>query len=285
MINIQYNLEENKTRIETGDLDVIKDHIPLVVIFRNIITREEEYRSELYSNCWCYYSPGEHIVDLEIYSSQGTILQTFEWTPFTHGGEIEKRLYYYLLARKKGEISSNGLVIGSHDGRSGEWIYPVVKKMTSVTLIDGGDDQFISLRKNYENFSNVKLINNIVTPDGGDVDWFFAEEGYQNTVVPSVIYDWFKDKNIEIIREKRKSLKMSDLMNLEMYDWVHLDVEGLDSDLILSMDSFPNLIIFENMNLSEEKNRNLNEWFSYNGYQRFDESGNSIAIKNDKDRI
>ena len=68
-------------------------------------------------------------------------------------------------------------------------------------------------------------------------------------------------------------------MNQDNYDWLHLDVEGIDGDLILCLEQRPNVIIYESMNLSQEMNDKLNEWFTSNQYLTLTENGNTIAKK------
>jgi hypothetical protein len=68
-------------------------------------------------------------------------------------------------------------------------------------------------------------------------------------------------------------------MNQNEYDWLHLDVEGIDGDLILCLEQKPNIIIYESMNLSQEMNDKLNEWFTSNQYLTLIDNGNTIAKK------
>jgi hypothetical protein len=68
-------------------------------------------------------------------------------------------------------------------------------------------------------------------------------------------------------------------MNQNEYDWLHLDVEGIDGDLILCLEQKPNIIIYESMNLSQEMNDKLNYWFLTNDYITLTENGNTIAKK------
>ena len=63
--------------------------------------------------------------------------------------------------------------------------------------------------------------------------------------------------------------------------WLHLDVEGIDSDLVLSLDpnriKLPDFIIYESLNLNNEKKQEVYNWLNNNGYL-FKEAGwNTIA--------
>ena len=277
MINITYNRNENKTKVEVSKLDVIKEHLPLKIQFKNIITDEIHYETELKDYYWAEWCGSELITDVLIYSSNGTLLHEYKWDVITHGDEIEKMLWFYLKARQLNGLKSNGLVIGSHDGRNGHWIYPVKYKLTDATLVDGSDKQYVELTQNYKNNSNIETLNTIVTTDGSDVEWYQGGEGYTDTIVPSFINSWLESS--EIIKSYRKSVSINDLMKDKNYDWLHLDVEGLDGDLILALEQKPNIIIFEDENLDIVTKDKLKVWFIENSYETIKHICNTIAIK------
>ena len=278
MINISYNRDNNLTRVELNNLSLIKTHLPLKIQFKNIISNEIHYETELQDYWWTEWRGGEFITDVLIYSSNGTLLHEYKWDVINHGDEIEKMLWFYLKSRQTQGIKSNGLVIGSHDGRNGHWIYPVKHKLTDVTLIDGSDKQFANLVENYKNQYHVETLNTVVTVDGSDVEWYQGGEGYTDTVVPSVINSWLDSSKIK--KSYRKSIAINDLMKDKNYDWLHLDVEGLDGDLILALESKPNLIIYEDENLDIITKTKLDAWFLENSYTTIKHKCNIIAVKN-----
>ena len=277
MINITYNRNENKTKVEVSKLDVIKEHLPLKIQFKNIITDEIHYETELKDYYWAEWCGSELITDVLIYSSNGTLLHEYKWDVITHGDEIEKMLWFYLKARQLNGLKSNGLVIGSHDGRNGHWIYSVKHKLTDATLVDGSDKQYVELTQNYKHNSNIETLNTIVTTDGSYVEWYQGGEGYTDTVVPSLINEWLDSS--EITKSYRKIVSINDLMKDKNYDWLHLDVEGIDGDLILALEHKPNVIIYESMNLDKVMEAKLNLWFVENLYETIECNGNTIAIK------
>jgi hypothetical protein len=277
MINITYDRNQNKTKVEVSKLDVIKQHLPLKVQFKNIITDEIHYEAELKDYYWVEWCGSELITDVLIYSSNGTLLHEYKWDVTNHGDEIEKMLWFYLKSKKIQGIKSNGLVIGSHDGRNGHWIYPVKHRLTDATLVDGSDKQYVELIQNYKNNSNIETLNTIVTTDGSDVEWYQGGEGYTDTIVPSFINSWLDSS--EIVKSYRKSVSINNLMKDKNYDWLHLDVEGIDGDLILALENKPNVIIYESMNLDKIMEAKLNLWFVENSYEVTEYNGNTIAIK------
>jgi len=174
-------------------------------------------------------------------------------------------------------LKSNGLVIGSHDGRNGHWIYPIKNNLSEALLIDGSEKQFGKLKKNYEWKPNVNFLNTIVTPYGGTVEWFQGGEGYTDTVVSDLIHNWLEESQITNVT--KESISFVELTNNNNFDWIHLDVEGIDGDLILSLEKLPNVIVYESMNLDSEMEKKLNDWFLKNNYSTLVCNGNTMATK------
>lgn len=276
MINISYNRFLNQTGVEIGDLTPIGGG-PIKVVFKNIISEEVHFSQVLNSNTWCRWSGAELITDVLIYNHKDNLIHQHKWDVLRDGDEIEKSLWMYLKNRKIQGVKSKGLVIGTHDGRNGHWIYSIKDKLSDAFLIDGSEKQFENLRKNYEWFENVKMLNTIVTPKGGIVEWFQGGEGYTDTVVSDLIHDWLDESQITKIQ--KDSISFVKLTNENDFDWIHLDVEGIDGDLILSLEKLPNVIVYESMNLSREMESDLENWFEKNGYTTLVCNGNTMATK------
>lgn len=276
MINISYNRFLNQTGVEIGDLTPIGGR-PIKVVFKNIISEEVHFSQVLNSNTWCRWSGAELITDVLIYNDKDNLIHQHKWDVLRDGDEIEKSLWMYLKNRKIQGVKSKGLVIGTHDGRNGHWIYSIKDKLSDAFLIDGSEKQFENLRKNYEWFENVKMLNTIVTPKGGIVEWFQGGEGYTDTVVSDLIHDWLDESQITKIQ--KDSISFVKLTNENDFDWIHLDVEGIDGDLILSLEKLPYVIVYESMNLSSEMESDLENWFEKNGYTTLVCNGNTMATK------
>lgn len=277
MIKVNYDRKINHTSVSTDDLSMVGTN-SVRVEFKNIITEEIDYSAILSSNMWVSWCGAELITDVLVYSDNDKLLKEFKWDVTINGDEIEKILWYYLLNRKNKGLSSNGLIIGTHDGRNGHWIYPIKENLSKATLIDGGTAQFENLKKNYSLFNNVEMRNTIVTVEGGEVSWYQGGEGYTDTVVPELISDWLSGS--EIKKSIKDSVSIKELFDSKDYDWLHLDVEGIDAKLIMSLEHRPNIIVYESMNLSEEEISELDLWFNQNSYKKITDNGNTIAIKN-----
>lgn len=277
MIKIEYNRTTNTTKIFTGNLSNIMVDEKIKVEFKNIITEEIHYSVVLGSDCWCTWVGAELITDVLFYDMSNKLIYEYKWDILRDGDTIEKYLYLYLNSRKVRGIKSNGLVIGTHDGRNGHWIYSIKDRLSSATLIDGSEKQFSELTKNYSEYKELEFINKIVTVDGGVVTWYQGGEGYTDTVKSDLIKDWLPET--EITQKTMESISFRDLIKNNNYDWIHLDVEGIDGDLILSLEKLPNIIIYESMNLDLDMSDRLDNWFKNNNYLVITENGNTIAKK------
>lgn len=276
MIKVSYNRTTNTTGIEIGDLTPLKTkHIKAV--FKNIISDEIHYTQYLTSFTWCKWSGAELITDIFFYTENDVLIHHYKWDVLRDGDDIEKSLWIYLKERyDRGDIS-NGLVIGTHDGRNGHWIYAVKDGLSKATLIDGSEKQFSKMYENYKKNPKLKFLNEIVTVDGGEVTWYQGGEGYTDTVVADLIKDWLPESKITKIVSNSISFKNLILQN--DYDWIHLDVEGIDGELILSLEKLPNVIVYESMNLDKITDKKLTEWFEKNNYKVFVCNGNTMAMR------
>jgi hypothetical protein len=280
MINFKYDRYTNSTSFSVNDMTQVSDNLPLTLKLKNIITGEIHFEHQFWPNVWANWTGAELITDMLIYDSTGELIFEKKWDVTEYGDSVEKDLWYYLKGRQNRGLRSKGLVIGTHDGRNGHWIYPIKHDLSNATLIDGSDKQYVELVNNYKNKINVETKNLIVTTDGSDVEWYQGGEGYTDTVVKELIEAWINDGTI--VKTHRPSVSINELMAQDNYDWLHLDVEGIDGDLILCLEQRPNVIVYESMNLPEEMNNKLNEWFSINQYFTITDNGNTIAKKINK---
>jgi len=62
------------------------------------------------------------------------------------------------------------------------------------------------------------------------------------------------------------------ITRLHTLDWLHLDLEGLDAQIIMKMYELPNFIIYEHNNLLENEKNELETFLKDKGYQVFCES-------------
>jgi FkbM family methyltransferase len=280
MINVVYNSEGIKVTV--GEISKYNKNSPLRLKIKKHVSGEVQWSTNLNDNWFASY-PSTEMFDVEITDNKNNIVYVKRWDVMEHGNHFYKSLWMY----NKNILSSGklpkGLVIGTHDGEFGEWVPIAMKRESKIVLVEASDKQFNRLQNNYKNNSLVKPIQNLVTTNGGEVEFFEGGEGYTNSVVEGVIRSWEKE---EIKSTKRSSISITDLILNEcdgQIDWLHLDVEGLDAELIMSIDEtkvqLPNFMIFEDHNLSIDKKNEIYSWLHNKGYKTHSEGGICEGIR------
>lgn len=279
MINIDYSNKQIK--ITTGKISKLFDstELPLRVEIRKKVSKELWWSTRLADDMWASY-PNNEINDVIILTNEGKIVYEHEWDVMKHGSIFYKTLYLYCQKIFTSGRKPNGLAIGTHDGEFGEWVPVALDRLSDIVMVEGSIKQYTKLQKNFSNYK-YEMIYEIITPDGGEVEFFEGGEGYTNSVVESVIRSWEIE---EINSSKRNSISLNELIESKFdgkIDWIHMDVEGLDSKLIMSIkDEYsPKLIIFEDNNYNTEQREEIYDYLKNKNYHLHSENGNCMAIK------
>ena len=281
MINITYNSEG--IRVEVGEISKYNNNNPLRLRILKHVSGEEQWSTNL-NDFWFATFPNTEMFDVQITDSRGVVVYEKIWDVFEHGNYFYKSLWLYNKKVLSNGKLPKGLVIGTHDGEFGEWVPIVLRREANVVLVEASDAQFNKLSNNYKNNSLVKPIKNLITPNGGDVEFFEGGAGYTNTVVEKVIRHWETE---EVHSTLKPSISITDLILNECggsIDWLHLDVEGLDAKLIMGIDEnkvkLPDFIIFEDYNLSLEEKEQIYSYLHNRGYKTKSEGGICEAVRN-----
>jgi FkbM family methyltransferase len=280
MIKIEYI--DNNIKVNTEEISKYNSNTPFVLNIKKHVSKDVQWSCHLNDN-WIATYPNIEMFDTEIIDSKGNILFYKEWNLVEHGNYFYKSLWLYnekLISEGK---KPNGLVIGTHDGEFGEWVPVALKNKANITLVEASDKQFNRLSINYKDYDNIKCIQSLVTPNGGEVEFFEGGEGYTNSVVEKVIRDWEIEEIKSTFRESISIVNLIDKHCGGNIDWLHLDVEGLDSELIKSLsyveDKLPNFIIFEDNNYNEIEKNDIHSWLINLGYCIKSLNGVCEAIK------
>lgn len=280
MINIEYI--GNEIKVTTEEISKYSDNIPFILNVKKHVSKDIQWSCELNNN-WMATFPNTEMFDTEILDSKGNLLFYKEWNIVEHGNYFYKSLWLYnekLISEGK---KPNGLVIGTHDGEFGEWVPVALKNKANLTLVEASDKQFNRLCNNYKNNNNVNCVQSLVTPNGGKVEFFEGGEGYTNSVVEKVIRDWEVEEITSTFRESISIIDLIDKYCGGYIDWLHLDVEGLDSRLIKTLSyvkgKLPKFIIFEDNNYNEIEKNDIHSWLINLGYSIKSLNGVCEAIK------
>jgi len=276
MIQIDYSNKEIKV---TTQLVSKLYKLPLRMVIKNQVSGRVVWECDLTDNGWASF-PSNELNDTYIYDKRELIyLKT--WDTDDDGDILYKTLNLYCENLLRYNIKPHGLAIGTHDGEFGEWVPSVLEHKTNATLVEGSYPQFSKLKDNFNNLTNVIMKNNIVTTDGKPVEFFEGGRGYTNSVVERVIKSWETE---EITSTVKPSVNINEVIKSTPkggIDWLHLDVEGYDPQLIMAIEEslLPNLIIFENNNLKQEERTLIISYLEQKNYTLFHEPVSTLAIK------
>ena len=266
-------------RSNWGDLGIDSPYqYPLKFSVYNQISGQEIWTSNLFAGSWSSFVEPCNSFAVIVDNNQNQIVK-WEWDTFQHGDESHVLFMVWSLKNK----GAKGIAIGTHDGSTGEWVEPLRKGLIEGFLIEASIPQYKNLVQNYKNVPGCFPILSLITPDGKDCEFFEGAQGFTNSIIKehSLKYD------DSVVASIKKTKSLNDLILeiglSENLSWLHLDVEGIDGDLILSLDDsrikLPELIIYESCNLSPQKKQEVFRWLDERGYSYKESGWNTIAHK------
>ena len=269
MIQFKYT-DEDEGGLQINTKDLLFDTLKFKYVRQT--TNTPLWEIDLPSNSWARY-PDIEMVDVIVEDPEGNEVYRHKWDVILNGNFLYQKLWKYCLDNP----DSKGVVVGTHSGDFGEWV-PLVKDARMV-LVEASDKQFAGLTSTYSKYPNLTLVNELITTDGKDVIFYEGGAGYTNSVVKEVIDYWEPEP---ITATERTSIKFSDLITPDI-NWIHLDVEGIDDKLLMSLDDATfnhiDLIIYEYNNLSDTEREVIKNFLIDRGYTHYREGGNGLASK------
>jgi hypothetical protein len=234
------------------------------------------WQTKLHSGVWSLWE-WPTWTSIKISDSKGNPVYDWKWDPIKDGC-ICHQLFHLWSLNNGGAF---GIAIGTHDGSTGEWVGAVREGRLHALLVEASDKQFSELNQFYTDKNWVRCEQKLITVDGADVIFYETGPGHMNSIKRSHL-----DTNPYPIVEVPKSSQslISLLESNPGYKWLHLDVEGIDDDLILSLksreDLLPEVLIYEHESLSEIRENEIQEFLKNNSYQIYKSySRNTIAFK------
>lgn len=276
MIKIVYGQEG--IRVDAEEISRYNKNLPFRVNIKKSVSGDIQWGSDL-NDWWFVTYPNPEMFDVEVLDSKGNEICYKKWDLMDHGSDFYKSLWFYCKNLVANGKIPNGLVIGTHDGEFGEWVPTVQSKLSKVLLVEGSQTQYDRLVKNYSKNSMVKTLKEIITPEGGEVEFFEGGAGYTNSVVERVIRSWETE---EIKSTVYNSIAVNDLISdnfKDGLDWLHLDIEGLDAKLIMAIHNLPDFIIFEDNNFSQEEKTEIYTYLENKGFKTKSFKGICEAVR------
>jgi hypothetical protein len=285
MINIEITKTYEKTyenmsfkvELDTFTSSIIGNNKNLKVRFCRIGC-DDYWEHDINPGVWVVFNTGvNNVCNLQLICDDEVIYE-HKFDFLFYGSDLEKFFNLYCKINK----NTKGVVVGSHDGTFGHWIFSILDKETSAIIIEGSEDQFLKLKKNYSHLDNCILINQVISKDGKDVIWYKGGEGFTDSIISEVPHKFMNSDQISSEVKQTKTLnEIIEQNNYEDFDWLHTDVEGYDAQLIMSLKYFPKLIIFENMHIKENDDYELlSNFLIEKGYSITDFDLDTLAIRN-----
>jgi hypothetical protein len=266
IINLDYNSSEYFN----------KKQFPLHLLHKSL-SGEVIWNTDLFPGWFSQY--GQTHTTVEIIDSLGNKLFDWEWNPFIHGDFAHQFFEVWSM----NNIGANGIAIGTHNGMTGEWVGPVNKALLNATLVEASEPQFQELLKYYNLKSWVNCVQSLITTDGKDVIFYEGGPGYTNSLSKDIILKHI-DKNL--VTETIKPSKSINNLIIESSKngkvrWLHIDVEGLDGELIYAIndDLLPELLLFESLHMENEYYDKLCNYLTNKGYSITKSGWNTICSK------
>ncbi len=239
---------------------------------------EDYWEHNIGPGVWVTFNTGwVTVYDLQLICDDEVIYE-HKFDFLLYGSDLEKFFNLYCKINK----NTRGIVVGSHDGTFGHWVFSVLNQETSAIIIEGSNEQYLKLKKMYSDKPKNILINEIVTKDGEDVVWYKGGEGYTDSIISEVPNKYMKPEQISSEIRKTKTLnEIIEKYNYQEYDWLHTDLEGYDAKLIMSLKYLPRIIIFESNHIKENEDYGLLcNFLREKGYMIRDFDGDTLAIRN-----
>jgi hypothetical protein len=250
---------------------------PLHLIYKTLMG-EVAWSIELFPGWFSEYSLISNTT-IEIIDSLGNKLFEWKWDPFIHGDYAHQYFEIWALNNR----GSNGIAIGTHNGMTGEWVGPVNKGLLKSTIVEASDIQFKDLVKYYKDKKWINCIQSLITTDGSDVIFYEGGDGFTNSLSKDIIEKHVSVEEITTTIKQSKSINDLILESSERgkVKWLHIDVEGMDGELIYAIndDLLPELLLFESLHMENEYYDNLCNYLTNKGYSITKSGWNTICIK------
>ena len=281
MINIEYSNSEIKVTTE-GLANLYQERkLPFMLEMVQHVTKKVIWSTILHNQGWATF-PNSEMIDVIIRDNEKNIILSRPWNVMNDGNYHYKSFYLYCknITKQTGK-KATGIAIGTHNGEFGEWVPLATENNIQSILVEASEKQFNELYENFIIRDNITMLNVLITTDGQDVEFFEGGRGYTNTIVERVIRNWETE---EIKSSIKHSISINDLISSYYpngMDWLHLDVEGLDAKLIMSIKEnlLPSLIIFEDYNLSDIEKNEIYNWLSDRNYSNYSNGGICTSIR------
>jgi len=254
-----------------------KEYLPFTIEIIDTYNNQEIYQNQIGIGHWCSFDWFDGCT-LIIKTSKGKEIGRTKWNSIEHGTQSEIAFDIWCATKDK----TKGVAIGTNDGTSGEWVHLFHQNnFSNLLLVEASTSAFSRLSKHYSKYKNITLVNKLITPNGGQVKFYEGGEGdntgHTNSIDKDHVLKFFNKVN-EVTKE---SIGINELLienNFNDLDWLHIDVEGMDDQLIMALDfdkiKKPKVIIYEKVN--KINTQKLEDFLHFNGYNIWVDDNNGM---------
>lgn len=207
------------------------------------------------SGMWCEL-PNSRNVDIRVIDNNGNLVLNKIWEHNSNSDTVE--IEFLKWCRDFHNLKSykpSGVVIGCHSGVSGEWVEAYKSNLIGESLlIEPNIIPFNKLVSNYQSDSRFTFIKSVVSESDGFVNFYTDENGDSES--SSLIESNLLKSSGNSIKNKVKSISPNFIFENYKVDWLHIDAEGYDANILfLISDEYllkVGFIIWEHIHLSED---------------------------------
>lgn len=254
---------------------VLENNLPLIVQFINVLNNKILWECELFPSCWVTY-PVVRNTKVIVKTKDNFILGEKFFDAYKYYDVINDVLSLFISQHQL----KNGLIVGAGEGSYGEWIKILNQNLSKCILVEGDESAYKILKDQYP---NLEVLNYCVDVEDSFKTFFLSPYGNVSSFIKENLIKYgVKEKNI--IEKKVNTYSLNKLLNQYNIDWLRLDTEGLDYELIKSItpDNLNKLkyIQYEHINITEEEKIKCNLYLESLGYRVFMVGIDMVAIKN-----
>jgi len=252
------------------------EELPLKIQTVQCVTGEITYTVHLGQNTW-FEKYNFYFEDIKVYTKNDILVWEQPWDIYE---EDEYKIFKLLNSYK----NTKGIVIGAHDGTYGEWITMLGNPNNEILLVEPADEQYEKLERTFGKKNNVRLLKSLITSDGGEVEFYEESSGFFNSTNKLHLEKFFNSDSIKVVKKNSISIERLLEENFQgQLDWIHLDAESYDAQLIFSLKNkkhlLPKVILFEHNHLQLKEKHELEEFLTQENYTINVFKDNTIAFR------
>ena len=262
----------------TDILDV--KYLPLKFIIHPFLSNDILYECDLLENMWASFATHRNIRAL-LYTNNNILIKEYlyRYENDSHHPDYELDEFWdYFSKLNKDNI---GLILGAGDGTWGEWVRGINENNIKCHLVEASKRTFNRLKNNYKYNNFVEVYNLIISNEDANVNFYEIDDDGFNTISLEFLQsNNLKYNSSEIV----KTTKINNFLeNIGQVDWIRIDIEGLDYDVLKSIDIkyLYNLkmLQYEHLHLDDTKQKEIDNLFSRLGFKKLKFKIDTVYLK------